>query len=105
MRRGSHARGPGLPSTWETVFLRRAAAGSVGLGLSQAAGHVLEERPGDFWMFVDERLELPRRHAVAGQTRNGLDGRGTNALVDQRHLAEVVPGPELPADLPADLDL
>src|SRR3954454_3094176 len=66
-------------------------------------GHGGEQLPGDRRVGLDERSEVPRRHAVAEHVRPRRQRGGARRLVDERDLAEVVAGPDRAFRLAADL--
>src|SRR6266849_10830199 len=60
--------------------------------LMQLLGHRRQELPGDLGVALDERPEVPRRHAVADHVRLGGDRRRPVGAGEERDLAEVVAG-------------
>src|SRR4029453_1451631 len=66
----------------------------LGLRLVVLLDGALQQLPGDARGLLDERPELPERHAEGLELRGGGDGCGAGALRDERDLAEVVAGPE-----------
>src|SRR6185503_17242834 len=72
------------------------------LGVADLARDGLEELPRDVGVVLDERAEIPRRHAVAAKLALGPDRGRALAVGDQCDLAEVVAGAEAPDRLPTD---
>src|SRR5436190_22533413 len=70
--------------------------------LAHLLGHGGEHLPGDRRVALDERPELPRRHAVADHVGAGRQGRGAGRVVEERDLAEVVAGPDRSLRIAAD---
>ena len=50
---------------------------------------LLEQLPGDVGVALHERPEVPERHHVGVEVRDGGDRRGPDAVADQRDLAEM----------------
>src|SRR5206468_12539473 len=73
--------------------------------LAELFGHRLEELPGDLRIALDERAEVPRRHAVAVQVARRGDRGSAIRSRQERDLAEVVARADLPALLAVDADL
>src|SRR5436190_1471855 len=71
--------------------------------LAHFLGHGREQLPGDRRIGLDERAEIPRRHAVAVHVCASRQRGGARRLVDERNLAEVVAGPDRAFRLAADL--
>src|SRR2546421_7327667 len=66
----------------------------VCLGLTKAVTENLEHPVGDLRVLEQERLEVPRWNRSHDEVGRGGHGRAAPALVQQRHLAEMVACPK-----------